>query len=375
MIDEEYRAELEKEAQTLPKIPVGDWEASDIEMIGTGAMAPLSGFMTQRDYLSVVREMRLANGTVWPLPVTLAVSEACSKSLRVGSRICLESVVDGISTVLAIMTIQDKYRYDKLHEVKETYKTDSLEHPGVRKVLAQGDVLLGGPIQVINERPSLPFPRYRLTPDETRRIFAERGWSTVVGFQTRNPIHRAHEYIQKCALEICDGLFIHPLVGTTKDDDIPAETRIKSYETILKNYYPSERVLLAVFPAAMRYGGPREAIFHALIRKNYGCTHFIVGRDHAGVGSFYGTYDAQLIFNEFRQDDLGITPLFFEHTFYCRACGSMASSKTCPHGRDEHLILSGTAVRSMLANGEKPPMEFTRPEVAEILMEAYGRKQ
>ncbi|HEY3365841.1 MAG TPA: sulfate adenylyltransferase [Symbiobacteriaceae bacterium] len=354
----------------LRKVRLHPREVADLELIATGALSPLTGFMNRRDYRSVVREMRLENGLVWGLPVALPVSRKAAAAIPPDTEIALVGPDDQL---LAVMTVTDVYPYDKGEEAREVYRTSDGSHPGVKRLIEQGDLYLGGDVWVLN-RPRPEFPEHHLTPVETRRLFAELGWAKVVGFQTRNPVHRAHEYIQKCALEICDGLLLHPLVGETKADDIPAATRMEAYQVILERYYPKGRTLLSVFPAAMRYAGPREAIWHALCRKNYGCTHFIVGRDHAGVGKFYNTYDAQKIFDQFQPTEIGITPLCFEHTFFCRECGNMASAKTCPHGPESHVALSGTKVREMLSQGVLPPPEFTRPEVARVLMKSTPAK-
>ncbi len=355
-----------EESAELPRIRLSARAVSDLEMIAIGAFSPLDGFMTYSDYHSVVRDMRLGSGAPWTIPVTLAVSDEEAKGLREGADVAL---YEG-DHLLGVLHLVEKFKYDKKREAQSVYRTRDEAHPGVRVLYAQGNWLLGGRITVVNRPCNLAFSQYRKDPAQTRALFQERGWRRVVAFQTRNPVHRAHEYIQKCALEIADGLLLHPLVGETKSDDIPADVRIKSYEAILKHYYPAARTVLSVMPAAMRYAGPREAVFHALIRKNYGCSHFIVGRDHAGVGNYYGTYDAHHIFDEFDSHALGITPLFFDHTFYCQACGAMASTKTCPHESDNHVTLSGTRVREMLGAGEIPPVEFTRPEVAQVLIDA-----
>ncbi len=365
------RAAARARAERLAKIPLTVVAESDLEMIAVGALSPLTGFMGKRDYERVVHEMRLANGLPWTMPITLPVEQSLADSLRVGQEVALVAS-DGVT--LGVMTIGEKFTYDKTAEAHNVFRTTDIKHPGVARLMAQGDVLLAGEVWLIERRTNQEFAEFRHEPAQTRRMFAQRGWRRVVGFQTRNPIHRSHEYIQKTALEICDGLFLHPLVGETKSDDIPADVRMMSYQALLRDYYPPERVLLGVFPAAMRYAGPREAIFHALCRKNYGCTHFIVGRDHAGVGKYYGSYDAQKIFDEFSKDELGITPLFFEHTFYCRKCGAIVSSKTCPHSDDDRLIISGTQVRQMLERGEMLPPEFTRPEVSRVLMQGLKAK-
>ena len=366
MAGENERAELQERARSLPQILVGSRQLADLEMLAIGAYSPLGGFMKRADYLGVVNDMHLANGLPWTVPITLSTTSEQAATLKEGSQVAL---LNEHGTLQAVMTIEEKYGYDKQHEASKVYRTTEEAHPGVNAMYQQGDILLGGPVRVVALQ-NQAFAQYRYTPGQSRQLFVERGWKRVVGFQTRNPVHRAHEYIQKCALETVDGLYLHPLVGDTKGDDIPAHVRMRCYEVLLENYYRTDRVILGVLPAAMRYAGPREAIFHALMRKNYGCSHFIVGRDHAGVGNYYGTYDAHHIFAEFDPARLGITPMFFDHTFFCRSCDSMASSKTCPHGDDHHVTLSGTKVRQMLQAGEIPPREFSRPEVAKVLIEA-----
>jgi len=369
----EMRQAIRERAERLPKVNLNNMNLSDLELIATGAMSPLTGFMSQADYERVVSEMRLSNNLLWSIPVTLPVDDDVAATIEAGQEIAL--CENG--RVLAVMEVTDKFGYDKEREAEMVYGTTDEAHPGVARLFRLGNVLLGGEIWVV-ELPAAAdeeFPELRHTPAQTRRMFARRGWRRIVGFQTRNPIHRAHEYIQKAALEIVDGLFLHPLVGETKADDIPADVRIASYEAILRDYYPAESVLLGVFPAAMRYAGPREAIFHALLRKNYGCTHFIVGRDHAGVGDYYGTYDAQRIFDDFSREEVGIEILPFDYTFYCQKCGMVVSSKTCPHGKEDWIYLSGTQVRQMLENGEMLPPEFTRPEVSKVLLEGVNSKK
>jgi sulfate adenylyltransferase len=354
-------------APTLPRVSLDERAFSDLVMIAIGGFSPLQGFMEQADYETVVTDMRLANGLPWSIPITLSVSETVAQPLQEGSLVRLD---DPSGRFVGVLELTQKYTYDKRREAIQVYRTDEENHPGVKVVYDQGSVNLAGPIWLLQRDPHPQFPNYQIDPAESRALFRQRGWQTVVGFQTRNPIHRAHEYIQKCALETVDGLFLHPLVGATKADDIPADVRMRCYEIMLEHYFPVDRVMLAINPSAMRYAGPREAIFHALIRKNYGCSHFIVGRDHAGVGDYYGTYDAQHIFDEFEPGELGITPMKFEHAFYCTRTGGMATSKTSPSSKEERIHLSGTKVREMLGRGELPPPEFSRPEVAAELAKA-----
>jgi sulfate adenylyltransferase len=372
----EMREAVKERAAQMVKVPLGPMGLSDLELISNGALSPLTGFMLKADYDRCVEEMRLTNGLIWSVPVTLAVEDDLAGQIDEGQEIAL---CEG-DQILAVMEVAEKHPYDravKEREASQVYKTTEDAHPGVARLYRQGNVFLGGDVWLVDWPSAVgtEFPELRHTPAQTRRMFARRGWRSVVGFQTRNPIHRAHEYIQKTALEIVDGLLLHPLVGETKKDDIPADVRIASYQTILRDYYPADRVVLGVFPAAMRYAGPREAIFHAIARKNYGCTHFIVGRDHAGVGKYYGTYDAQNIFDELSQDEIDITPLRFEHAFFCNKCGMVVSAKTCPHGKDDWVFLSGTQVREMLERGEMLPEEFTRPEVAKVLLEGIRQQQ
>lgn len=375
IIEGEEKKVLLGRAERMKKIHLTPREISDLEMIAIGGFSPLDGFMKKDDYLGVLENMRLVSGLPWTIPVTLSVTAEEASRLKEGEDVALCEQEDGRQDgaagqgILAVLHIEEKYKYNKKTEAASVYGTEDESHPGVAALYDQGEILLGGRVDLVRRPGHTRFVNYRIDPAVTRKIFQERGWKKVVGFQTRNPVHRAHEYILKCALEVVDGLLLHPIVGETKKDDIPADVRMKCYKVLLEKYYPADKVLLAVNPAAMRYAGPREAIFHAIVRKNYGCTHFIVGRDHAGVGNYYGPFDAQMIFNEFSREEMGITPLCFGNAFYCRKCQGMASEKTCPHPGADHFSLSGTKVRELLKAGEIPPVEFTRPEIADVLIE------
>jgi sulfate adenylyltransferase len=362
--------EAKQKAESLPKIQIDTYAAFDVDGIAKGIFSPLTGFMNSGQVHRVLDEMKLADHIPWTIPITLSVSEKEGETLGVGDAVTL---VDDQGDNQAILRISEKFNVDHRNLVEKVYRTHDEAHPGVAYTLSTGDVFLAGDLDVLKSR-EIEFQEHNLTPKETRAAFEHHGWERVVAFQTRNPIHRAHEYLTKCALEMCDGLLIHPLMGTTKSDDIPGDVRMECYQTIIDSYYPKNHTMLSLMPVNMRYAGPREAVMHAIIRKNYGCTHFIVGRDHAGVGNYYGTYDAHHIFEEIDLDDLEITPVFFDHSFFCKACGNMGSIKTCPHDKENHVFLSGTRVREMLQAGEMPPGEFSRPEVAKVLIKwAQGK--
>jgi sulfate adenylyltransferase len=366
---EEHTKILER-AKELPHIPMSSREVSDLIMLAMGAFSPLPGFMTKADYQGVIQDMHLTDGTFWPVPITLSVTKDQAGSLKEGNELAL---VDGAnSEIMGMMLLKEKFPYDKELEAQRIFQTTDTSHPGVAKLYQQEEILLGGDITALSEGgyPSR-FPGYYARPAEVREMFEDHGWSTIAAFQVRNPIHRSHEYCTKIALEISDGLFIHPLVGALKEGDIPAEVRIRCYEALLENYYPTDRVVMRVYPMEMRYAGPREALLHAIIRQNFGCSHLIVGRDHAGVGNYYGPFDAQKIFETLSPDDLQIKPLNIDWTFYCYKCEGMASLKTCPHRPEDRCLISGTELRRMLSHGEMPPPEFSRPEVLEILLEYY----
>jgi sulfate adenylyltransferase len=360
--------ELRARARELPALILDARELADLELLATGAASPLTGYLGPEDYKSVLERLRLADGTVWPLPFTLAVAPEVRDGLRVGAEAALFNASGRLWGAIRVQHLFDR---DPLEEARHVYGTEDPAHPGVAYLLARPRHLVGGPVRVL-PLPDLPFAAHRLTPRALRREIEARGWRRVAGFQTRNPIHRAHEHLTKVALEVTDGLVLHPLVGETKGDDVPAAVRFRAYEALVDRYYPKDRTLLAAFPAAMRYAGPREALFHALVRKNYGITHLIVGRDHAGVGRYYGPFDAHAVFDRFSRDEIGVEPIRLDVAFYCRACGNLASSRTCPHGPEERLELSGTKVREQLRKGIALPAEFTRTEVAEVLRAHYS---
>ncbi len=370
MVEGDAAKSLAEAAGAMPSITLSDKQACDLEMIAIGAFSPLTGFVGPEDFKSICTTMKTADGTPWPIPITLSVDDDVKATLSEGGQAALHHR-DG--TLMAVIDIESIYEHDKGLEIPHVFRTEDEAHPGVKAVMDEGGWCVGGPIHVLTvtpeHEPGEQFTDHRLAPAQTRAAFSERGWKTVAAFQTRNPIHRAHEYLCKCAQEICDGLLIHPLVGETKPGDIPADVRMNCYETIIEHYFVDDRTMLTVMPAAMRYAGPREAVLHALVRQNYGVTHFIVGRDHAGVGDYYGTYDAQNIFDEYDEGDIDVTPLKFEHAAWSHRAQGMVSSKTFPKFENDQVFLSGTKVRELLAQGERPPAEFSRPEVADVLIE------
>jgi sulfate adenylyltransferase len=367
---EPLRAAIEK-AKTFPKVRMTTRERDDLIMMGIGGFSPLKGFMGKADWKRACDEMRTANGTFWPIPITLSVTKEVARDIRKGQEVVLMD--DENKEPMGSMVVEEKYSIDKVYECKQVFKTDDIKHPGVAKVMAQGEVNLGGPVKVFSES-DYPekFRGLYATPEETRALFEERGWRTIAALQLRNPMHRSHEYIAKIALEISEGLFIHQLVGKLKEGDIPAEVRIRCVDALVENYFPKDRVIQKGYPLEMRYAGPREALLHAIFRQNYGATHLIVGRDHAGVGDYYGPFEAQEIFDQIPSDALLIKPLKVDWTFHCYKCKGMASYKTCPHGKEDHLILSGTLLRKKLMEGDPVPEEFSRPEVLAILKEYYS---
>jgi sulfate adenylyltransferase len=360
-----------KKAKNLPSVRMTTREMDDLIMMGTGAFSPLEGFMGKADWRGVCNEMKMANGTFWPIPITLSVLRDKASNLKEGQQIAL--IDDENNELMGTMTVEEKYTIDKVYECRQVFKTDDIKHPGVAKVMAQGEVNVGGPVQVFSQS-DYPenFKGLYATPQETRKLFKKRGWKTIAALQLRNPMHRSHEYLAKIALEVCDGLFIHQIIGKVKEGDIPADVRVKCVDVLVENYFPKDRVIQKGYPLEMRYGGPREALLHAIFRQNYGATHLIVGRDHAGVGNYYSPFEAQEIFNQIPPDALMIKPLKIDQIFYCYRCQGMASSKTCPHGKKDRLMLSGTLLRKMLTQGDKVPEEFSRPEVLAILKKYYS---
>lgn len=373
LLPESQRAEALAKAKTLPTIRMTSRETSDLLMIGMGAFSPLTGFMDKANYESVVETKHLTNGLAWPLPITLSVTKEQAADLKIGTEVAL--VDDETDTYCGIITIGDKYEYDKVKECKAVFFTDDAEHNGVQKVMAQGDINVGGSLVTFSQLGyATKYGDYYATPAQTRAIFDEKGWATVAAFQTRNPLHRSHEFLCKIGNEVCDGLFIHPIVGKLKEGDIPAETRLECYEVLLANYFNKKNVVMKVYPMEMRYAGPSEAILHAIFRQNFGCSHILIGRDHAGVGDYYTAYQAQEMFDQFKPGEILCQPINVTAAMYCNKCGGMTTEKTCPHGKEDHLKISGTKLRAMLSAGEVPPSNFSRPEVLNILLKYYSAK-
>ena len=366
--------DLQEEKQrvgALPNLRMTSRETSDLMMLGMGAFTPLGGFMTHADWQGVCNDFQTADGCFWPIPITLSTTPDDAGGLGVGQEVGLIDSENG--ELMGSLVIEDKYKIDKAHECRQVFRTDNVEHPGVAKVMAQGEVNIGGRVRVFSEGPyRKQYPQSYFSPAQTRDLFEQRGWSTVAALQLRNPMHRSHEYLAKIAIEVCDGIMIHQLVGKLKPGDIPADVRVRAVDTLVANYFVDNTCLQAVYPMEMRYGGPREALLHAVFRQNFGCSHLIVGRDHAGVGEYYGPFDAHHIFDEIPDDALAIQPLKIDWTFYCAKCDCVASMKTCPHGKEDRLLVSGTMLRKWLSKGEDVPDHFSRPEVLDILKEYYA---
>ncbi|MDX9739975.1 MAG: sulfate adenylyltransferase [Gammaproteobacteria bacterium] len=363
-------AERER-AKSLPRVQISSREAGDLVMLGIGGFTPLDGFMGHADWKGVCSDYMLESGVFWPIPITLSTDEHLADGIGIGSDIAL---VGPDGDIMATMTVREKYRIDKAEECRAIFRTDDPAHPGVKMVMEQGDVNLAGPVRVLSEGDFAErFPGVYMTPAQTRALFEEKGWSTIAAFQTRNPMHRSHEYLVKIAIEICDGVLVHSLLGNLKPGDIPAEVRAEAIDVLVKNYFVDNTVVQAGYPLDMRYAGPREALLHALFRQNYGCSHLIVGRDHAGVGEYYGPFDAQHIFDEIPAGALETKPLKIDWTFWCYRCNGMASMRTCPHaGGNDRLLLSGTKLRKALSENGEVPAEFSRPEVLEVLRRYYA---
>ena len=369
-LEGEALAAAQKKAASLKQWTITTRERDDLIMMGIGAFSPLDGFFGKADWQGVCDEMKMANGIFWPIPITMSVTKEFADSLADGEEVALVDPEKG--ELMGMIAVQEKYTIDKAHECKMVFTTDDMEHPGVQKVMEQNDINLGGPVQVFSEGEyPTKFKGLYATPAECRALFEEKGWSRIAALQLRNPMHRSHEYLAKIALEVSDGVFIHQLIGALKPGDIPAEVRVKCIDKLVDLYFPEGRAIQKGYPLEMRYAGPREALLHACFRQNYGASHLIVGRDHAGVGDYYGPFDAQTIFNEIPKDALIIQPLNIDWTFFCYKCESMASMKTCPHKKEDRLFLSGTALRKSLSEGGDVPAEFSRPEVLEILRAYY----
>jgi len=372
LLPEDERAEGLKLAETLKSAPLTSREVSDLLMLGMGAYTPLGGFMGEADWRGCCLEMRLDSGLFWPIPVTLSAGRELAEPIRIGEEVALRDGETG--ECLALLTVGEKYEIDKELECAQVYRTTDTAHPGVQKVMEQGAVNLAGPVICLSEShyPET-YPGLYHRPEETRALFLDKGWSTVAAFQTRNPMHRSHEYLAKVAIEVCDGVLIHQVLGALKPGDIPADVRVRAIETLVENYFVPGTAIQAGYPIEMRYAGPREALLHAVFRQNFGCSHLVVGRDHAGVGDYYGPFDAHHIFEEIPQGSLGIRPLKIDVTFFCHKCDGMATGRTCPHGEDQRLTISGTRLREMFANHETVPTEFSRPEVIAVLQAYYDR--